>query len=167
VTALDPGALGRSLAIATRDFCVPYVVDGASVTSFTERPGVTEMHYSIHGQEVTRYRLEELPGTPEVSFRTDECQIRIQEVPVSAISALVAAFRTDLRLDRYTTSEVHLVPGPHTLVVGEPARPGALPRNYSTCVHGEGHALVQMSVGIVDVTSDPGSLAIADCIPHE
>lgn len=168
VTTYDPVTLGRSLATATRDFCLPYIVDGASTTSLTQRPDVTEVHYNIHGQDVTRYRFDDLPGAPEATLTTnDDCWIGVQEMPAGAIPALVAAFRRDLRLDGYTTSEVHLVPGPHTLVVGQPADPDAPPHSYSTCVHGQRHALIQMSGFTIDVTSNPRLLAIASCIPAE
>jgi len=167
VTTKEVGTLGHSLATATRDICIPYVVDAVSAASLTQRPGVSQRHYNIHGQEVVRFRLDDLPGGPEVSFHGNECQARIEEAPLSAVSALVSAFRTELRLDRHRTSEVELVPGPHTLVVGHGNEHPALPLSYSTCVHGRGHALVQMTNGLVDVTSDPDVLAVASCIPKD
>jgi hypothetical protein len=167
-TPIEPGALGRSLATATRDFCVPYVVDGASVASLAQRPGITERHYNVHGRDVTRYRFDELPGAPEATPVGDgHCWIETQQMPVSAIPSSVEAFRTDLRLDGYTTSEVYWVPRPGILVLGgDPNRPH--PHSYSTCVHGREHALIQMNGGfLVQVTSDPGTLLEASCIPAE
>jgi len=162
----DPSTIGHSLAIATREFCVPYIVDGASITTLTQRPALSERHYSVHGRDVPRYRFDDLPGAPEATpAGNDQCWIGVQDMPESAIPATVAAFKSDLQLDGYATSKPHFVPGPHTLVVGEPTEPGTPPHSYSTCIHGRGHALIQMSGYTINVTSDPGILADQSCTP--
>ncbi len=134
-----PDTLATSLIAATREYCVPYVVDGASVSSLTARAGVSEQHYDVNGQDVTRYLLEDQPGQPLLTFsRQESCGMWLYVDPSVDRTAVDAAFRRDLRLEGYSISEAHDVP-----VETEFQRMGA--SRVVGCVHGRLDALVTFS----------------------
>lgn len=108
---LDENASAQTLAgalvHAVREFCVPYVVDGASLDTLTQRAGVTPMHYNVHGRAVTRYMLD-LPNSPEVTFSEgDYCRVSIEDEPFEDRVAIVDEFVSDLTLFERPTSEYH------------------------------------------------------------
>ncbi len=137
--------LGASLVYAALEICIPYVVDGASEASLTQRPGVTERRYYVHGQRVTAYELDQ-PGNPRVlSFRyqerVDGCRIDLATRPWSNRSAIVDAFKGGVTLGNRHWSDPHLV-----------EEPSFLERNASrgggpvACVHGNVDALLYVSI---------------------
>jgi hypothetical protein len=130
-----------------------------------QRSDVTRWTQNVHGKAVVRYRFNALPGNLDATPSDGACWIGSQEeVPPTEMPAVAAAFRTNLRLVGYTTSEPRFVPDPGTLVVGDLNDTGET-RSYSVCVHGQRDALIQMSgYGIVDVTADPGILASESCV---
>lgn len=138
LASYDPDTLAASLVNATRDFCVPYVVDGASVLSLTRHAGVSEEHYDVNGKDVTRYFLNQQPGQPLVTFDDqDYCAIWLYVVPSVDRAAVDAAFRRDLQLDGRATSEAHDLP-----VDTEFQR--ASSNRAVTCVHGRADALITL-----------------------
>lgn len=135
----DPDTLARSLIAATRDFCVPYVVDGASVASLTEGPGVSEEHYDVNGKDVTRYFLDQQPGRPLVTFDDqDYCAIWLYVAPSVDRAAVDAAFRRGLHLVRWSTSEAHDLPVDTEFQRLESSE-------VVSCVHGGTDALITFS----------------------
>lgn len=135
----DPDTLAASLVTATREFCVPYVVDGASVSSLTGRAGVSEEHYDVNGKDVTRYFLDQQPGQPLVTFSDqDYCAIWLYVAPSIDRTAVDAAFRRDLRLDGWSISEAQNVP------VDTAFQRDAAQRVVS-CVRGRSDALITFS----------------------
>jgi hypothetical protein len=139
LAADDPDILAQSLIAATRDFCVPYVVDGASVASLTEGPGVSEEHYDVNGKDVPRYFLDHQPGQPLATFSDQEyCAIWLYVAPSIDRTAIDAAFRRDLRLDGRSTSEAHDLPTDTEFQRLESSK-------VVSCVHGETDALITFS----------------------
>lgn len=138
--------LAGALVDAVRDFCVPYVVDGASVDTLTRRPGVTPVHYNVHGKAVTRYRLD-LLNSPEVTFDDgDYCRVSIEEATFDDRAAVVDEFVSDLTLFERPTSEYR--PSQR-----EPVRD--FQRTF--CVHGETTSIVSVSTFPDTVTSPFGT----------
>lgn len=135
----DPDTLAQSLIAATRDFCVPYVVDGASVASLTERPGVSEEHYDVNGKDVPRYFLDQQPGQPLVTFSDQEyCAIWLYVAPSVDWTAIDAAFRRDLHVVGRSTSEARDLPVDTQLQ-------GLDSNKVVSCVHGDTDALITFS----------------------
>lgn len=134
-----PDTLASSLAVATRDFCVPYIVDGASVANLTEGPGVSEEHYDVNGKDVPRYFLDHQPGRPLLTFSDQEyCAIWLYVAPSVDRAAVDAAFRRDFRLDGRSTIEAHDLPADTEFQRLESS-------SVVSCVHGGHDALVSFS----------------------
>ena len=150
----DPGTLAVSLVKATSDFCIPYVVDGASIVSLTRRADVFETHVNVHGKSVTRYVLGRQPGSPSVTFsRGDYCAIRLDVESWVDREVVDAEFRSNLQLDARPMSEARDLRADTEYL-------RAANRRVVTCVHGRSSALITMSQGpapypiIVTVTSE-------------
>ena len=163
-----PQSLANSLIFATRELCVPYVVDGKSIASLTQRSGIAERRLNVNGVLVTRYVVQK-PGSPAVTLlhseaAQDYCAIWMESVRPSDQRATVALFARDLRLTAWATSKPHKVP-----------TPGVLETNHDAdvmCVHGKSNALVAVtnppeSDGVsieVHVLSDPTTNKAAGCM---
>lgn len=142
--------LAHSLSSAVRDFCLPYVVDGASDTTLTRRAGVTSLPYSIHGKRVIFHRLN-LPGTPQVVFSEGEyCRVWIDREPFSDRVAIVDLFMADISSLERPTGEYHRSVGPGVLTSAQSDdfHSGAI------CVYGPHPSVVSASAA-PDVISSP------------
>ncbi|MGE0187279.1 MAG: hypothetical protein AB7Q23_15970 [Hyphomonadaceae bacterium] len=142
--------LAHSLSSAVRDFCLPYVVDGASDATLTRRAGVTSLPYSIHGKRVIFHRLD-LPGTPQVVFSEGEyCRVWIDREPFSDRVAIVDLFMAEAGSLERPTGEYHRSVGPGVLTVER--SDGFYGRTI--CMYGQHPSAVSASAA-PDVTASP------------
>jgi hypothetical protein len=170
----SPEALADSLIYAAREFCVPYVVDGASAARLAQRPGVSEQHTNVHGKDVTFYRLDQ-PGFPEVTpDEQDYCRVELEVPQSSDRLAVVAAFARNLQLDGRDTSQPHYVHLPGIGPAPKSERsPNFGPSPNVMCVHGKSDALISISNPdpqypiSVYVRSDPEITSRLSCIAGE
>jgi hypothetical protein len=127
-------------------------MDGSSEKGLVLESGIREVHYNVHGQIVTRYRVE-MPGNPELTFLDkDRCLVRMDDQPYDDLVAVVEELTGDWHFVGRPTSEYHQsVAGPSVLVV-DPADLGDF-RAASICVRGERMASVHMSAsaGVVRI----------------
>jgi hypothetical protein len=139
--------LAGALIHAVREFCVPYVVDGADAGALTSRAGAIAVRYDVNGKIVTRYRLD-LPNSPEVTFdEGDYCRVSIEDQPFEDRVAIVDEFVSDLTLFYRPTSEY----------LPSQREPPPSDFEHTFCVHGENVSIVSISTVPDTVTSPFGT----------
>ncbi|MEZ6022773.1 MAG: hypothetical protein R3C16_05030 [Hyphomonadaceae bacterium] len=139
------GELSAAVTIGTR-MCLRHVIDGVLESDLTHQPGTSELHYDVHGADVTRYRLDS-PVAPEVTFlREGSCRVQIYHESYSDLVSVFDSLTRDWAFVGRPTGEYHPSRGADVLVVDA--------RNYfeedgfragTICVRGERSAIVQVA----------------------
>lgn len=163
-----PQALADTLVYATEQLCVPYVVDGASLRSLTQKPSIDEQHWNVNGKDATHFVVNR-SGSPVVTFNRssepqDHCSVWLTYVRPADQSATVALFVQNLRLDARNTSKPHKVPLPEVFDDGHDSN--------VVCIHGRANALISVTKppsfnGVsleVHIVSDPLINRAGGCI---